>query len=125
MSWTVCIRTDFAASHIIEGHQGKCARLHGHNWKVEVEAIAHALDNIGVGIDFSDLKAATNKVVNELDHYHLNDLPCFAGKSPTAEVVAQHLYHAFAAELAHFPHVTLTAITLFENDRCSVKYVPT
>ena len=50
----ISVMTDFAASHIIHGHPGKCARLHGHNWKVEacVRIPSDSLNEIGIGIDF-------------------------------------------------------------------------
>ena len=46
--------------------------MHGHNWKVEVEVCGNKLDNIGMVIDFKDIKKSTNNIVDELDHEFLN-----------------------------------------------------
>lgn len=119
--YTVTTTLDFAASHIIEGHPGACARLHGHNWKVEVEAQAYSLDEIGVAVDFKTLKAAATKVIDKLDHYHLNDIPPFNTINPTAENVAAYLYQKIGAQL-NSEHAKVTAVTLWETDRSRVRY---
>ena len=119
--FTLKIVTDFAASHIIEGHQGKCANLHGHNWYVEAEVRARQLDELGMAIDFADIKAATKELVEQLDHRHLNDLPAFQTVNPTAENIAQYLYRALSERL-NTPEVKVNAVTIWETARASVRY---
>lgn len=119
--YTLKVVTDFAASHILEGHPGKCSRLHGHNWSVEVEAQARELNEIGMAIDFADLKAATNEFVEALDHRHLNDLAPFAGINPTAEHVARYLYRALSERL-NGEQVRVSAVTIWETPRACVRY---
>ena len=67
----------FAAAHQIRGHRGGCENLHGHNYKVEIYARGEELNNIGLLIDFGDLKKAADEIVNYLDHRNLNELPPF------------------------------------------------
>ncbi|MEM7032603.1 MAG: 6-carboxytetrahydropterin synthase [Chloroflexota bacterium] len=66
----------FSASHNLvglpEGHH--CARVHGHNYIVELILEAEALDETGFIIDFGDLKPFGDIIENELDHRHLNDV---------------------------------------------------
>lgn len=119
--YTLTIQTDFSASHIIPGHRGKCARLHGHNWKVEVEVQAQQLDHLGMGLDFHDIKSATNSLIEGLDHYHLNDLEAFATVPPTAENIAAWLFSCLAAALNQ-DNIMVSAVTLWETDRCRVRY---
>ena len=119
--YTLTITTEFAASHIIPGHPGKCARLHGHNWKVEVDVNAHQLDHLGMGIDFQDIKSAAKQLMEGLDHYHLNDLDAFNTLSPTAENIAAWLF-ACLSEALNRPHIYVSAVTLWETDRCRVRY---
>ena len=48
--------------------------MHGHNWKVEVEVSGNVLDNVGMVLDFKDIRNSTNDIVNKNDHRFLNDL---------------------------------------------------
>ena len=62
--------------------------MHGHNWKVEVEVCGNKLDNIGMVIDFKEIRNLTKSVVDQLDHQFLNDLKPFKEINPTAENAA-------------------------------------
>lgn len=115
------VTTDFAASHILHGHPGKCARLHGHNWQVEVLISARQLNAIGMALDFQDIKAATKRITEAMDHRHLNDLPAFEGLNPTAEHVAAHVYRALKEELEQ-PGIRVASVTIWETPRSSVCY---
>lgn len=119
--YILSIVTDFSASHILEGHPGKCSRLHGHNWSVEVEVEARELDRLGMAIDFAELKAATRQIVETMDHRHLNDLPEFAGINPTAEHVAAAIYRALRTWLGGH-HARLSAVTVWETAHARVRY---
>jgi 6-pyruvoyltetrahydropterin/6-carboxytetrahydropterin synthase len=120
-TYTLKVVVDFAASHILHGHSGKCARLHGHNWKVEAEVQTHDLDHLGVAIDFQDIKTPLRELVEALDHRHLNDLPAFQGVNPTAEHVARYLFRELASRLDD-GRVRVNAITIWETERASVRY---
>ncbi|RMD80872.1 MAG: 6-carboxytetrahydropterin synthase QueD [Gammaproteobacteria bacterium] len=115
---------DFAASHQLHGYPGACARLHGHNWKVEVEVEARRLDPLGMGMDFKRIKALAREVVDGLDHRHLNELPPFRDRNPTAEHLAAHLHAELAPRLAG-EHTRLLAVTVWETDRAGVRYTET
>ena len=43
---------EFSSAHLIEGIEGPCSRLHGHNWKIEVTILCKKLDQIGFSVDF-------------------------------------------------------------------------
>lgn len=119
--YILSVVTDFSASHILTGHPGKCSRLHGHNWSVEVEVEARELDRLGMAIDFAELKAATRQIVEVMDHRHLNDLPEFGGVNPTAEHVASVIYRALRAWLSGHP-ARLSAVTVWETASARVRY---
>ena len=42
---------EFSSAHTLVGHSGPCKKMHGHNWKVEVEITGDKLDKIGMVID--------------------------------------------------------------------------
>jgi 6-pyruvoyltetrahydropterin/6-carboxytetrahydropterin synthase len=119
--YTLKIVADFAAAHLLRDYPGICGRLHGHNWKVEVEVTATALNPVGMGIDFNDLKAATRAELAELDHRNLNDLVPFDRINPTAENIAAHLYRQLTNRL-NSTTTRVTAVTLWETERCCVRY---
>lgn len=119
--YTIKIITDFAAAHLLRGYEGECSRLHGHNWKVEVEVIAHTLDQVGMGVDFKDIKATTREVIGSMDHRNLNDLPPFDKINPTAENLAAHIYKLLGEKL-NDDRAQISAVTIWETERACVKY---
>lgn len=85
------IERNFSSAHQLRGYNGKCENLHGHNYKVEIFARGQELDNIGLLIDFGDLKRAADEIVNYLDHRNINELPPFDEElNPSAENLARY-----------------------------------
>lgn len=89
--FTITKEFAFSASHQLAGlpatHQ--CARLHGHNYVVELELAAAALDEVGFVQDYGELAGFKQWIDDHLDHRHLNDAFDF---NPTAELMAQELF---------------------------------
>lgn len=87
MELTLFTEGYFDAAHFIENHEGQCAFLHGHTWKVcvWVRGDSSMLDDKGILWDFGNLK----NILKEFDHKNLNDiLPV----NPTAENLVLHIY---------------------------------
>ncbi len=93
------VASHFSAAHFLKGYAGDCAGIHGHNWVVEVHVRRRELDEIGIGIDFRDIKKTLEAALKELDHTCLNDLPPFVDQNPTSENIARHLYRELRAGL--------------------------
>lgn len=70
--------------HVPDGH--KCKRVHGHNYKVEVMLSSPTLDERGFVVDFAELDAAMQPLIDKLDHTLLNDTEGL--ENPTAEIIA-------------------------------------
>ena len=119
--YTMKIVTDFAAAHWLRDYDGPCSRLHGHNWKVEVQVNASSLDKVGMGIDFTDIKAVTRDVIGALDHRNLNEIPPFDQINPTAENISAFLYQQLGQRL-NTERVKVAAVTLWETERACVTY---
>ena len=119
--YTIRIITDFSAAHLLRGYEGECSRLHGHNWKVEVEVTATVLNEVGMGVDFKDIKASTREVIGNMDHRNLNDLPPFDKINPTAENLAAHIFKLLSASL-NKEDIRVSAVTIWETERASVRY---
>ena len=119
--YTLKIITEFASAHSLRNYPGECRRLHGHNWKVEVEIVANKLDRLGMVIDFKTVKSTTKAVTDQLDHHYLNEIKPFDKVNPTAENIAAFLYKALSEEL-NDEAIQVKAITLWETERASVHY---
>jgi 6-pyruvoyltetrahydropterin/6-carboxytetrahydropterin synthase len=72
------------ASHVIPGHPGKCARLHGHTYRFQVWISGPVNPASGMVVDFFDVK----REIDAWDHRHLNDEVEFV---PTAELLAAEM----------------------------------
>ena len=116
------IKTEFSSAHTLIGHEGDCKRMHGHNWKVEVEVSGNKLDNIGMVIDFKDIKNCAKKIGGELDHQFLNDLEPFKKTNPTAENIAKYFYSELSKTI-NTDTIKVESVKLWENDRSAVKYM--
>ena len=120
--YTLRIVTDFASAHTLRGYPGACARMHGHNWKVEVEVESTRLNEVGMGVDFKVIKTATRELAGRLDHRYLNELEPFTELNPTAENIAAY-FHRELSRVLNQPHLKVSAITLWETERACVRYV--
>lgn len=84
----------FEAAHQLPNHKGKCSRLHGHSYRLEVTVKGEVIkegSSEGMVIDFVDLSAVVEKeVIEQWDHQFLNDLVDFI---PTAELLATEIFH--------------------------------
>ena len=119
--YTLKIITDFASAHTLRDYPGACARMHGHNWKVEVEVTASELDAIGMGVDFRVVKQAARDIAERLDHRYLNDLEPFVQINPTAENIAAYFHQELSAQLNN-DSIRVNAVTLWETERACVRY---
>ena len=88
----IYVRDEFSSAHSLREYEGNCARIHGHNWSVEVCIKCEELNKIGIGVDFRDLKKVLKEITGKLDHLYLNDLPEFKEVNPTAENIAKFIY---------------------------------
>jgi len=117
----VSIETSFSAAHRLNNYRGNCEALHGHNWKVQVTVETAALNEIGLGIDFRELKEKTGRVVSQFDHVLLNELAPFQEANPSSEAIARFLFTELKRELAG-PPVRLKKVSVWESDNSWVTY---
>lgn len=94
------IERNFSSAHQLRGYRGKCENLHGHNYKIEIYARGNELNNIGLLVDFVELKQAADELVTYLDHKNLNELePFVEEQNPSAENVARFCLEKLAAKI--------------------------
>lgn len=94
MSWELRVRGDFSAAHALRAYQGKCERLHGHNFTAEICVRGDKLRKpTDILLDFGELKKILKTVLAELDHHCLNNTPPFDSLNPSSENLARHIFN--------------------------------
>ena len=118
----VMIERNFSSAHQLRGYQGKCENLHGHNYKIEIYARGRELDNIGLLVDFGELKMAADEVVQYLDHRNINELPPFDVElNPSAENLARYILERVAARVGD-DRVEVYKVRCFETPTSIATY---
>ena len=118
----VMIEMGFSSAHALRGYRGKCENTHGHNYRVEVYVRGAELNEIGLLVDFKDLKAATKKVVDYLDHKNINDLPPFDHElNPSAEHLAGYFLHEVGRQI-NDDRIQVYKVRIWETDTCAATY---
>jgi 6-pyruvoyltetrahydropterin/6-carboxytetrahydropterin synthase len=74
--------------HVPTGH--KCARLHGHSFRIEVHVGGPVDPATGWVMDFADLKRAFAPTFERLDHHYLNEIEGL--ENPTSENLARWVW---------------------------------
>lgn len=83
----------------------KCARVHGHSFRIEVH-VAGAVDpRLGWVMDFADLKRAFEPLFERLDHRYLNDVPGL--ENPTSENLARWIWRELQPGLPQLARVVV------------------
>ncbi len=118
--YELTIERDFSAAHLMRGYPGPCARMHGHNYRVLLSVKGETLDECGMLVDFSDLKAAFDDILAELDHRNLNEIPPFDEINPSSENLARYLHQRAASAIGE--GVEVSRVTIYESPTSSVTY---
>jgi len=119
--YELSIETGFASAHQLRGYKGKCEKLHGHNWKVQISVTAERLNEIDLAIDFHELKKIANEVVSPLDHAFLNDIFPFTEKNPSSENIAKWIFESMKKKI-NDDNIRMSAVTVWESDTASASY---
>ncbi len=120
--YEITVSSHFSGAHRLRHLHGKCERLHGHNWKVEISVTASRLNKEGLVIDFQILKQGLERVLKPLDHAYLNDLPFFLTREPSSENIAKYVFDALKKELKAY-RVTLKRVTAWESETACATYL--
>lgn len=119
--FTIAKQFHFSASHQLTHLMEKqpdhpCARLHGHNYAVEVILASWGLDDDGFVVDYGDLASFRDYIDSTLDHRHLNDV-LGGSQQTTAENIALHLWSV--ARALGFP---IVAVRVSETPKTWAEY---
>jgi 6-pyruvoyltetrahydropterin/6-carboxytetrahydropterin synthase len=107
----------FSSAHNLKGYKGKCEELHGHNWRIEVAVEKEGLDKAGMVMDFKVLKDKLNRILKNMDHKYLNNIPYFKKVNPTSENIARYIYDTLKKTVS-----VIKSVTVWENNTSCATY---
>ena len=103
--------------NVPEGH--KCARVHGHSFRVELHVSGPVNPHLGWVMDFAEIKQAFEPLFQRLDHRYLNDVPGL--DNPTSEQLARYIWQELKPALPLLSrvvvHETCTSGASFAGER--------
>ena len=109
--YRICKTIKFCGAHQLEGHEGKCAGIHGHNYVAQIFIESKHLDKVGRVIDFSVIKREIKTWIDNNWDHKMIELP---GNS-TAERMAEALYILANSKLTNGV-VAVTKVRIYETD---------
>ncbi|MDX9745728.1 MAG: 6-carboxytetrahydropterin synthase QueD [Syntrophales bacterium] len=119
--YEVTIKRAFSAAHSLKEIGGKCEKLHGHNFTVEVSVATDQLNREGLVVDFRVIKTWTDETLRELDHKYLNEISIFRGANPSSENIARHIYDQIARRITT-PGLRVSRVIVWESENAKVAY---
>lgn len=124
MPYEITVRRTFSAAHAIRLPDGSLEPNHGHNWPVEVTVGRDELDDIETVMDFHDLEAWLDELLEKADNADLNTIEPFVHTkvNPTAERVAWWIGEHIAEKLD--PPLRLVSVTVGEAPGCTATWRP-
>jgi 6-pyruvoyltetrahydropterin/6-carboxytetrahydropterin synthase len=90
--FVVSVQAHYDSAHFLRNYHGKCERMHGHRYVVELALTSNELDQAGIAFDFVIVKKHLRDLADRLDHENLNELPPFDELEPSAENQARYFY---------------------------------
>ncbi|MCR4421558.1 MAG: 6-carboxytetrahydropterin synthase QueD [Exilispira sp.] len=121
--YRVVINDKFSSAHFLRNYIGKCENLHGHNYLVEVYVISKVLNDSEMVIDFTELKKITKDILNQIDHFLLNDIDFFKSHNPTSENIAYYIFSKINEKIKdNLDNIILEKVRVWETDQQYAEY---
>lgn len=95
-----------AAHHLPNVPQGhKCAQRHGHSFRVEIHIRGAVYAQTGWIMDFADISAAFQPLLDQLDHKYLNMIEGL--ENPTSENIAKWIWQRLQPSLPQLSKIVI------------------
>lgn len=112
----------FEAAHKLPHHDGHCARLHGHSFRMKIYLMGNQLEKNGpkkgMLVDFSDVSRIVKPLLgSHLDHHYLNKTTGL--ENPTSEELSRWIFLRLVKDLPR-----LAAVEVLETCTSSCLYQP-
>jgi len=113
------VKSHIDAAHYIKDYKGKCQRMHGHRWEIEIVLEGSDLNEMNMLVDFSVVKDSLKHVLENLDHYVLNEQ--LGEPNVTAEFLSKWLYDQMQRRLDD-ESSRLSEVSVWESPDCCITY---
>jgi len=120
-TYEVTTEVTFDSAHFLHDYPGKCARLHGHTYRLQATAGGQRLSREGILLDLASFKTLCQQAVADFDHQPLNEVPPFDELNPTAENLAAHFFRALRP-LIEEKGLKLVKVTVWESPTSGASY---
>lgn len=113
--YTVSVQAHYDSAHFLRNYKGKCERLHGHRYVVEIALQTDRLNESGIAFDFVIVKRELRALADHLDHETINDLPPFDEIEPSAENQARWFWDRLTERLPEEMSRALVYVRVWET----------
>lgn len=118
--YTLSVDKMISSAHKLNNYDGPCARVHGHNWKIQMVIQSKDIDNRGIAIDFNELDEKLWEVIGPFDHQLINSIPPFDKINPTAENLVKYIFEKLKNKFSG--QFKLKKVSVWETDASMVSY---
>lgn len=117
--WRLVVEENFAAAHALRHYEGKCERVHGHNFNVSITVEGNKLKaQSEILIDFKILKNLLKQALEQVDHSFLNEKEPFDALNPSSENLARYIWTLMSTALKNCPeanNISLYSVSISEK----------
>ena len=127
--YSVTVRDHMMVAHSLRGDVfGPAQRLHGATYVVDVELKRPGLDADGIVVDIGRATDALRRILADLNYRNLDEVPAFAGRNTTTEMLARVVFDGMVAAIgrgdlgAGANGLEQIRVTLHESHLASASY---
>jgi 6-pyruvoyltetrahydropterin/6-carboxytetrahydropterin synthase len=113
--FVVSVQAHYDSAHFLRNYHGKCERLHGHRYVVELALASEQLDAAGIAFDFVDVKRELRGLADRLDHQNINDIEPFTELEPSAENQAKFFFDELKRALPPAMQAAMVYVRVWET----------
>lgn len=117
----ISVVMEFSAAHNLRDYRGKCEKLHGHNWQVEVFLASEALDKGAMVMDFTMARKKLKQVLKYFDHTYINETDYFKKNNPTSENIAKFIFEEMSKQVKRYK-CKVARVSVWETPRSKATY---
>lgn len=98
--YSVTVRDHMMVAHSFKGEVfGPAQGLHGATYVVDAELKRNSLDGDGIVVDIGRAADALRRVLADLNYRNLDEIPAFAGRNTTTEMLARVVFDGLVAAI--------------------------
>lgn len=111
------VEDTFAAAHALRGYKGKCENLHGHTFRIQAFIAGAKLNDIGIMMDFHEIKRLLKNILDRFDHKDLCEISEFKIDNPSSENIAKVVFNELKRDIKE-----LNKVTVWESSSTCASY---